>query len=219
LLVPGKQPRAEAEALLDLLEERLAVLGVAHRARRDRERALGAERLRLPLVGGEAAVHAGHRGGQEPPARVDSLAEARDPEAPRELVDAPAGDVGDEQARRVGAEVDRRDAHPQRARRNGRARPTVACASCSACSCTSRRARERRRRARAVERRCELASALARCCSIPAAAAAISPACSPSAPFVAFSRRQARTPRTPATAPPATRPATATPSAGQTASM
>ena len=45
LLLAAEQPRREPVAPLDLAEERLAVLGVAHRARRDGEHALGAERL------------------------------------------------------------------------------------------------------------------------------------------------------------------------------
>ena len=53
LLVAVEQPCREAVAPLDLAEERLAVLGVADGARRDRERALGAERLGLAAVLGE----------------------------------------------------------------------------------------------------------------------------------------------------------------------
>ena len=46
LLVAGEQAGREAVRPLDLAEERLAVLGVAHGARRDGERPLGAERAR-----------------------------------------------------------------------------------------------------------------------------------------------------------------------------
>ena len=52
LLVAAQEPRREAVAPLDLAEERLAVLGVAHRARGDGERPLGAERLELAAVVG-----------------------------------------------------------------------------------------------------------------------------------------------------------------------
>src|SRR5581483_5294736 len=45
LLVAREQAGDEAVAPLDLAEERLAVLGIAHRARGDEQRALGAERL------------------------------------------------------------------------------------------------------------------------------------------------------------------------------
>ena len=43
-VVPRQESGVEAVAPLDLTEERLAVLGVAYRARRDEQRALGAER-------------------------------------------------------------------------------------------------------------------------------------------------------------------------------
>ena len=50
LLVAAQQARREAVAPLDLAEEGLAVLGVAHGARRDAERPLGSERLELAPV-------------------------------------------------------------------------------------------------------------------------------------------------------------------------
>ena len=78
LLVAAQQPRREAVAPLDLAEERLAVLGVANGARRDREDPLGAERLRLAAVVGEARSDARDRDGQEAAAAVDALAEAGD---------------------------------------------------------------------------------------------------------------------------------------------
>ena len=46
----GEQPRREAVAPFDLAEERLAVLRVAHCARRDRERAFGPVLLERPAV-------------------------------------------------------------------------------------------------------------------------------------------------------------------------
>jgi len=50
LVVAGQQARVEAVAPLHLAEEGLAVLGVAHGARRDRERPLRAVRLQRPPV-------------------------------------------------------------------------------------------------------------------------------------------------------------------------
>ena len=111
LLVARQQPRREAVAPLDLAEERLAVLRVADGARRDEQRALGAERLGGAAVVGEDVADAGDRHGEEAAARVDALAEARDPRLAVELLDPPVVDVGDEQARRVRPEVDRRDDH------------------------------------------------------------------------------------------------------------
>ena len=111
LLVAADEPRREAVAPLDLAEERLAVLGVAHRARRDGERALGAERLERAPVVGEDVAHARDRDGEEAAARVDALAEPRDARLAVHLVDAAVVDVGDEQPRRVRAEVDRCDSH------------------------------------------------------------------------------------------------------------
>ena len=87
LLVAGEQARREAVAPLDLAEERLAVLRVAHGARRDAERPLGAERLELPPVVGEAVPHARDRDGEEAPPLVDALAEPRDREPPRDLLE------------------------------------------------------------------------------------------------------------------------------------
>ena len=117
LFVAAQEPRAEAVRPLDLAEERLAVLGVAHGAGGDGERALGAERLELAPVVGQHVAHARDRHRQQPAARVDALAEARDDAAPHDLDDVVALDVRDEQARRVGAEVDGRDARHLRGTR------------------------------------------------------------------------------------------------------
>ncbi len=78
LLLAGEQPRREAVAPLDLAEEGLAVLGVADGAGRDAEDALGAELLDPPAVLAEDVADARDREGEEPPARIDALAEARD---------------------------------------------------------------------------------------------------------------------------------------------
>src|SRR5512133_3458658 len=65
LLVTRQQPRLEAVAPLDLAQERLAVLGVADGARRDRERPFGAELLRLAPEVGQDVADAGDRRGEE----------------------------------------------------------------------------------------------------------------------------------------------------------
>ena len=110
LVVPGEQLRREAVAPLDLAEERLAVLGIADGARRNRERPLGAERLQLAAEVGEAVAHPRDGEGEEATPAVDSFAEPRDHQPPRDLLDAAAAHVGDEQASGVRPEVDRRDA-------------------------------------------------------------------------------------------------------------
>ena len=53
LFLARQQPRREAVAPLDLAQERLAVLGVPHGARRDRQHALGAEPLQLAAIVGK----------------------------------------------------------------------------------------------------------------------------------------------------------------------
>ena len=88
LLVAREQLRREAVAPLDLAEERLAVLRVAHGARRDEQRPLGAERLGGAAVVGERVAHARDRDGEEAAARVDALAEPRDARLAVQLVDA-----------------------------------------------------------------------------------------------------------------------------------
>ncbi len=123
LLVAVEEARREAEPPLDLAEELAAVLGVAHRARRDRERPLGAERVGLGAEVGEHREDALDRRPSKPPRRVDALAEGCDDAAAGELVDnrpmcthGPllTRDVGDEQPGGVRAEVDRRDARQLR---------------------------------------------------------------------------------------------------------
>ena len=111
LVVAAQETRREAVAPFDLAEERLAVLRVPHRARRDRERALGAELLERTSVVAEDVAHARDRNGEEALARVDAFAQPRDVGLAVQLVDAPVDDVGDEQAGRVRAEVDRCDPH------------------------------------------------------------------------------------------------------------
>ena len=68
LLLSGEQLRREPIAPFDLAEERLAVLRVSHRARRDRERALGAVSLEHAAILREAVAHARDGNGKEAPA-------------------------------------------------------------------------------------------------------------------------------------------------------
>jgi hypothetical protein len=112
LLVAGDRAGVEAELVAHAAGEVGAVRGVAYSAREDGDGALGPELVdRRPVVA-EDGDDPLDRLGREPAGGVDALAEARDDRAPLELVDR-AGrrlDVGDEQARRVRAEVDDRDA-------------------------------------------------------------------------------------------------------------
>ncbi len=109
-LVAAQEERLEAVAPLDFAEEGLAVVGLTDGARADGEHALGAEPFGNAPVAGEDVPDTGHRHGEEAPPLVDALAEARQLEASRDLLDASAVDVGDEQPGRVGAEIDGRDA-------------------------------------------------------------------------------------------------------------
>ena len=111
LLLAGEQPRREAVAPLDLAEEGLAVLGVPHGAGRDAEDALGAELLDPPAVLAEDVADARDREGEEPPARVDALAEARDLLAALECVERAVADVRDQEPRGVRAEIHGRNTH------------------------------------------------------------------------------------------------------------
>ena len=91
-----------------------------------RECPLGAECLELPPVLGEAVPHTGDRDGEEPPPLVDPLAEARDREPSRDLLEVLAVDVRDEEPGRVRPEVDRCDAgHRSREEHAQPAGPTL----------------------------------------------------------------------------------------------
>ena len=144
LLVAREQLRREPVAPLDLAEERLAVLRVAHCARRDEQRPLGAERLGRAAIVGEHVAHARDREGEEAAARVDALAEPRDPRLAVQLVERAVLDVGDEQPRRVRPEVERGDPHLRGGRRRRARRCRVA--SSSAARRTASWASETRRR-------------------------------------------------------------------------
>ena len=85
LLVAGEQPGGESVRPLDLAQERLAVLGVAHGARRDRERPLGAQLLGLAAEVAECVAHPRDRKRQKPPPSVDAFTEACDASPPDEL--------------------------------------------------------------------------------------------------------------------------------------
>ena len=111
LFVAAQQLRCEPVRPLDLAEERLAVLGVANGARRDEQRPLGAEPLRLAPVVGQDVANAGDGEGEEAVALVDPFAEPGDLGATDDLAQPAVVDVGDEQARRVRALVDRCDSH------------------------------------------------------------------------------------------------------------
>ena len=110
LLGPVEQPSREAVAPLDLAEERLPVVGVPNRARRDRQRAGRLQNLELTPILGEAVPYAGDGDREKPTPLVDALPEPGDRQAADDLLEAPVLDVGDEQPGRVRAEVDRRDA-------------------------------------------------------------------------------------------------------------
>src|SRR4029077_16483385 len=140
LLVAAQEARRECERPLDLPEECLAVLRIAHGACRDGEGPLGAERFELPPVLTQRVPDASDRDGEEAPARVNALAELRDARSAHQFLNAPVVDIGDEEARGVRAQVDRRNAHYLRgtARRSARMlwltssaaeRRTASCAS------------------------------------------------------------------------------------------
>ena len=111
LFLAAQQSCRKGVAPFDLAEKRLAVLGVAHGARRDEQRALRAERLECAPVVGERVAHARDRHGEEAATRVDPLTEARDARLAVHLVERAVDDVGHEQPRRVRAEVDGSDSH------------------------------------------------------------------------------------------------------------
>src|SRR5439155_16624480 len=116
------------------------------RARPNREHALRAEPLELAPVVREDAADTRDRQGQQPSTRVDSLAEPRDRDAERHLLELFALDVGDEQPRRVRPEVDRRDSRHLRGT-NAVTAATASRASWTAARSTASRASEAWRRA------------------------------------------------------------------------
>jgi hypothetical protein len=123
LLVARDRARVEAELVADAPGEVRAVGGVADGAREDRDRALRSELVDRGAVLREDGDDALDRLWREAAAGIDALAEAGDDRPALDLADR-AGrrvDVRDEQARRVRAEVDDRDARrAARARRGQR---------------------------------------------------------------------------------------------------
>ena len=111
LLLAGEQPSREPVAPLDLAEKGLAVVGVTHRARCERQDALGAEPLELAAVVAEHVSHARERDRQELSALVDAFAEPRNHLLAGDLVHLPVADVRDEESRGVCPEIDDADAH------------------------------------------------------------------------------------------------------------
>ena len=213
LVVSREQPGREAVAPLDLAQEGFAVLGVADGARRNGQRSLGAEALQLTAEVSEAVANAGDREGEKAPPLVDVLAQSRDLEPSRNLVDAAVDDVGDQQARGVRAEVYRRDACQSMKKRA--TRKTV---WTSPTAPSSRRAR--------VVARCRRATSRCSCVVFGSSAArriwsavdrSLSAADSASIRSSAgFPRRHARNPFASAQTPPATKQRTKTPRAIQT---
>ena len=109
LLLAVEHPRREREALAQLGDEGVAVGGVAHGAGRDRDDLLDAcLSTDLHVVGDRLAGRLDRLGG-ELPREVDAAPEPGHPALPLDLDDAPARHVGDQQPRRVGADVDHRD--------------------------------------------------------------------------------------------------------------
>ena len=158
-LLAGQEAGRKAVAPLDLAEKRLAVLGVAHRTRRDAECPLRPERLQLAPVLGEGVANAGDREGEELAPLVDTLAQPSDPQPADDLLERPVR-VGDQETRRVRPQIDGRDPHLRGTNAVTRSTDsrTSAIASVSTVSC----AREVRSRASEASRRVPLSAASSR---------------------------------------------------------
>ncbi len=166
LLLAREKPGREPVAPLDLAEERLAVLRIAHRRGRDAERPLGAERLELLPIVGEAVAHACDGDREEDAALVDVLAEASDGEPACDLLQPAVLDVRDEEPGRVRPEVDRCDAASSASGRKTRSQRVRLRAVSIDSRSTSSRARETRSRSVAAWRSWLARSASARSCSV-----------------------------------------------------
>ncbi len=115
LFLPGEHARVERELAPDPLGELGPVGRVADGGGEHGEVGDAVVGVDFAAVLGERREHPVDRGGGERPGRVDPLAEPRDGRAPHELGDPARGrDVGDEQPRRVGADVD--DGHTSHGR-------------------------------------------------------------------------------------------------------
>src|SRR3954465_7926203 len=95
LFVAAGEPRCESIAPFDPPEKRLAVLCIAHGARRNEKCALRSERFERAAVVGAHVATAWHRHGEEAPARVNSFAEPRDLRLAVHILHVPVDDVGD----------------------------------------------------------------------------------------------------------------------------
>ena len=109
LLLAVEDPRREREPLAQLGDEGVAVVGVADGAGRDRIGLLDAGGVAGPDVLGDHPAGLLDRLRGQLPGEVDPAPEPGDPTLALEPIDAAVGDVGDEQAGRVGADVDHGD--------------------------------------------------------------------------------------------------------------
>jgi hypothetical protein len=112
LLVAGDRAGVDPEALAHRSAELVAVGAVAHGARGDGDRSLGAVLVDRGAVLGQGREDALHGGVGEPARSVDAVAEPRDLRAAVELRYLATGHVGHQKAGRVRAKVDDRYAHP-----------------------------------------------------------------------------------------------------------
>jgi hypothetical protein len=112
LLVAAQRAALEPEAVAHGGGELRAVGGVAHGRGHHGGARHGVVRRDLRRVALQRGEHAPLRLLAQPAGRLDALAQARDGRLPHALRDRVAGvHVGDQQARRVRADVDDRDAH------------------------------------------------------------------------------------------------------------
>ena len=191
LLVAAQHARLEPVAPLDLTEEGLAVLRVAHGARRDAERPLRSERLELAPIRGEDVADARDRDGEEAAPLVDALAEPGDLEPADDLCQRPVR-VGDEQPGRVRPEVDRSDPHLRGY--TAVTRPIESRTSSIALVSTFSRARERRSWASSASSLSPLSAASVRCRSISPLARSIRSSPSATSPLSLLAPRKASRP-------------------------
>jgi hypothetical protein len=109
LLLTAEHLRTDAEDRLDGSGEVVGVLGVpSGRRGAEPDPVCAQHRDQLGVLAGGLQGAVDRLGGQ-PPGRVDTLTETDDAQLAHELRFRAVGDVGDEQADRVGAAVDRRD--------------------------------------------------------------------------------------------------------------
>jgi hypothetical protein len=217
LVLAPQEQGLEAVAPLDLPQEGLAVLRVADRAGGDGEDALGAVALGDAAVVGEDVPDARDRDRQQPATTVDALPQARDREAPVDVVERPVLDVGHEQARGVRAEVDGGDAGHLRGT-SPVTRDTVDVTSSIAADSTARRARLRWRRRSAASTRADSSGSVAALAETASADAVTVASSVVSEPENERNPRQASRVRTTRSASEPRRATTAIPSDGQTQS-